>query len=175
MNEVSVMLCAQGLEAAQQAAPADAATVAQGASCRDRLEAARQLESCWGGLRNSWLLHLEPAEIIAAAAAVAYPSIHAADVSSTEASGGSAMFDVLGCKDLPVRWAAAGLPADEQLTVRAAAMQHARRLPVMADPNGIGSAWVRHMHKNDARLQVCCSTAGRCRCVNPQTCWHDVI
>lgn len=147
----------QGLEAAQQpdatdAAPA-AATSERLQACRERLAAARQLEACWEGLSGSWPLPAAVTrDLLTAAAAAAYGRQSAALV--PPGSCGPAQLQVLGCADVPAQWAAAGLPADERLIVSAAMMRHAQQLPVMADPEGFGAVWLRHMHMDGAKLQV---------------------
>lgn len=159
---IACSCCAfQGLEAAEQPAAADAAAAAvqeRLQTCRDRLAAARQLEACWEGLCSSWPPPpAEPDDLIAAAAAAAYGGQPAGPAAAPADSGSShtaAQLHLLQCADMPARWAAAELPPDQHLIASAARMRHAQRLPVMADPEGFGAAWVRYMHKDDAKLQV---------------------
>ena len=124
----------------------------------ESLAAARQLTTCWEGLKCQWpLTAAQPQELIAAAAAAAYGTQAAAISAAPDGSGagrGSAHPHLLGCPDVALQWAAAGLPEDAHLIDSAAAMWGAQLLPVMVDPEGFGAAWVRWLNRDRADFQV---------------------
>jgi hypothetical protein len=150
-------LLQSALQAEAQPAPGDAAAAAVTAGqSHDSLAAARQLTTCWEGLKCRWPpTAAQPQELIAAAAAAAYGTQAAAASPDGPGPGGrSARSHLLGCADVALQWAAAGLPEDAHLIDSAAAMWGAQLLPVMADPEGFGAAWVRWLHRDTADFQV---------------------
>ena len=153
-EEVQQVTCdtsAAAAAAADQASPVMIET-------HESLAAARQLATCWEGLKSCWPPPAaQPQELIAAAAAAAYGTQAAATSAAADGPGAgrrSARPHLLGCADVALQWAAAGLPEDAHLIDSAAAMCGVSLLPVMADPEGFGAAWVRHLHRDRADCQV---------------------
>lgn len=154
-------LLQSALQAEAQPAPGDAAAAAAAVTAgqsHDSLAAARQLTTCWEGLKCQWPpAAAHPQELIAAAAAAAYGTQAAATSASLDGSRAGCRSRrpyLLGCPDVASQWVAAGLPEDAHLIGSAAAMWGAQLLPVMADPEGFGAAWVRWLHRDTADFQV---------------------